>query len=125
MDSDLIQQGYQMNVRPLVLPGQAGTRTLFELNQSNVILDTIKPAEDGSGDLVLRLYETMGTRTVTKLKTTLPIQYVYLTDMLEKVILPLEHTIDGIDLEFGPFQILTIRLFPGISPADSGKSTMK
>jgi len=111
MDSGLVQQGYNLNIAPQMLPGKAETRTLFEIDQPNIILDTVKPAEDWSSrDVVLRLYESMGTRTRARLKIGLPCKRVYLTDMLENVKdeIPVEE--DGIDLEFGPFEILTLKL---------------
>ena len=108
--SGLVQQGYALNTPPLRAAGSAETRSLFSLNKANIILDTVKPAEDGSGDLVLRLYESMCTRTRARLETSLPVRTVALTNMLEEVKSELEIQHGGVMLEFSPFQILTLRM---------------
>ena len=110
IESGLVQQGYELNVPPLRAAGRAETRSLFSLDKSNIILDTVKPAEDGSGDLVLRLYESMSTRTCTRLALNLPVRAVQLTNMLEEKKADLVVKDDGVMLEFGPFEVLTLRL---------------
>ena len=111
MESDLVQQGYELNVPLLVYDGAAGSQSLFELDAPNIILDTVKPAEDGSEqDLVLRFYESMGTRTRVCLSTQFPVSAAYQTDMLETVIDPVEVVAGQLLLEFRPFEIKTLRL---------------
>ena len=111
IESGLVQEGYALNVAPQCMQGIGGTRSLFQLDQPNIILDTVKPPEDGNnGEIVLRLYEAMGTRTKAQLQTTLAIQSAYLTNMLEEVKSQLNPDEYRIHLEFGPFEIITIRL---------------
>lgn len=110
INGGVVQQGYELNIPPQRLPGSAESRSLFELDRSNIILDTVKPAEDGSGDLVLRLYESMSTRTCARLKIDLPVKKVQLTNMLERFKAELELQDGAVQLEFGPFEILTIRV---------------
>jgi alpha-mannosidase len=108
----LVQEGYQLNVAAQVIEGQAGSQSLFTLDQSNIILETVKPAEDGTAkDMVLRLYESLGTRTRVKLSTSLPI----ITCLPEPICLRrIQKTVDisdgSLNLEFRPFEILTLRL---------------
>ena len=111
IDSDLVRQGYQLNTAPLMLPGWSGSRTLFEVDQPNIILETVKPAEGRTtGQIVLRLYESMGTHTPAIVHTTLPVKAAYQTDMLEQVQSELE-VLDGqISLTFTPFKVVTLRL---------------
>lgn len=110
IESGVVQQGYELNVPPFRLTGSAENRSLFALNRSNIILDTVKPAEDGSGDLVLRLYESMSTRTCASLRIDLPVKQLQLTNMLEEVKAELDFIDGAVQLEFGPFEILTLRL---------------
>ena len=70
-----------------------------------MIIETIKPAEDGTG-VVLRLYESLGRPTTTALRTTLPHTSANETDLLERPIA----SADLGHLEFGPFEIKTIHL---------------
>ena len=110
MDSGLVQQGYQLNVPLQVCEGKAGRQSLFAMDAPNIILDTVKPAEDGSErDLVLRFYESMGTATRVRLTTQLPVSAAYRTDMLEAVLEPVEVVEGRLLLEFRPFEIKTLR----------------
>ncbi len=86
IESGLVQQGYELNDPVMMVKGNRQAQSLFELDQSNIILDTVKPPEDGSKtDVILRMYESMGTRTIASLKTSLAVEKVYHTDMLEQV----------------------------------------
>jgi alpha-mannosidase len=74
-------------------------------------LETVKPAETpGAGDVVLRLYEAMGNYTKTTLSTSLPFQFAYRTNMLEKPLEELDFDGRSLALEFHPFEIKTLRL---------------
>ena len=109
-DSRLIQEAYELNIPPLIIPGDAGEASLFNLDASNIILETIKPAEDGSTDIILRLYESLHASTICSLATSLPLQSAYQTDMLETSLLPLPVNTGKISLTFRPFEIKTLRL---------------
>src|SRR5207248_8963063 len=52
-------------------PGAAQPRSLFDLDDPNLVLDTVKRAED-SDALVLRLYEAHGARGIARLRPGLP-----------------------------------------------------
>jgi alpha-mannosidase len=110
IESGVVQQGYELNLPPLRLAGSSEQQSLFRLNRANIILETVKPAEDGSGDVVLRLYESMSTRTCAELEINLPIERVQLTNMLEAPKAELAINKQTVQLEFGPFEILTLRL---------------
>ena len=114
IDSDLVQQGYQLNVPVKVVEGNMGTQSLFSLDQSNILLDTVKPPEDASSNkIILRLYESMGTRTCVKLKTSLPIIAAHYSNMLEQMEGDIQFANNTMDLEFGPFEIKTLILETG------------
>jgi len=111
MDCDLVQQGYQLNVPLQICEGSGGVGSLFALDTPNIILETIKPAEDRAEDnLVLRFYECMGTKTSVRLTTSLPVSQVYQTNMLEQAIEKLDLLDNHIQLNFRPFEIKTLRL---------------
>jgi len=69
-----------------------------------------KCAEDGSGDVVVRLVETKRTATRCRLTTTLPVGEVIQTDMLENSLAPLASAGGQVTLEFRPFEVKTLRL---------------
>lgn len=109
-ESDVVRQGYELNCPATTASGAGGEKSLFSLDAANVIIETVKPAEDGSGDCIVRLYEAKKTATRCTLTTSLPVKSVGLTDMLENA--KTETTCEGgkISLDFGPFEIKTLRL---------------
>lgn len=110
-ESGVVQQGYQLNASLQTVTGNAGLKSLFQLDQLNIILETIKPAEDASaGDIVLRLYEAMGAKTRARLTTSLPVKSAHMADMLENVLESLAIKDGEIALEFRPFEIKTLRI---------------
>ena len=109
-ESDLVREGYDLNIPVVTASGAAGEGSLFTVDATNVIVETVKPAEDGSSDVVVRLYEAKRTATRCTLNTTLPAKAAAQTDMLENVERSLELTEGAVALEFRPFEVKTIRL---------------
>ena len=83
-DSGLVREGYALNLPVTVANGGSGERSLMSLDAENVVLEWVKPAEDGSGDVILRLYEAQRTATRTKLNLDLPVKMAWVTNMLEE-----------------------------------------
>ena len=108
--SGVVREAYELNVEPLVLPGDLGEGFLFNLNAPNIVIETIKPAEDNSGDTIVRLYELMRTATRAGLTCGLPSRQAWECDMLENIRQPLEIKSGRVVLEFRPFEIKTLRL---------------
>jgi alpha-mannosidase len=109
-DSGVVREAYELNMPATALPGAAGERSLFAVDAPGVVIETVKPAEDGSEDIVVRLYEATHCRTRCKLTTSLPVHSAEQTDMLERAEKALECIEGKIELEFRPFEIKTIRL---------------
>jgi len=109
-DSDLAQAAYELNVPALTVPGMAGEGWLFRVDAPNVIVETVKPAEDGSGDIIVRLYEAKRSATRCTLSTSLAPTKVLATNMLEEggEAVPFEN--GSVTLDFRPFEIKTLRL---------------
>ncbi|CAM4042440.1 alpha-mannosidase [Saccharibacillus endophyticus] len=84
--------------------------SLIDFDGTHVILDTVKPAEDGSG-VIVRLYESAGGRETVKLGWKTPISRVVSSGALEEDGEALE-LIDGssVSLSFKPYEIKTIKL---------------
>ncbi len=93
-----------------VAAGAAGRASILSVDAPNVIVETVKPAEDGSGDVVVRLYEAKRTATRCNLRTTLPVRGAAETNMLEEKERDLVVHDGQIALEFRPFEIKTVRL---------------
>ena len=101
-----VAQGYLLNQPPIVTQGLLPEGSFARTTAENVVIDTIKPAEDGVG-FVLRLYEAVGKETATALKLRLPAD-LSVCDLMEN---PLGEA-DGEHLLFTPFEIKTIRAIP-------------
>ncbi|MBN1943084.1 MAG: alpha-mannosidase [Phycisphaerae bacterium] len=109
-DSHLTRQGYELNVPVTAVAGSAERTSLFSLDADNVIIDAVKPAEDGSGDVIVRLYESLRTATNCMLSAALPVKAARQTDMLENKTGDLTVSKGSIALSFRPFEIKTVRL---------------
>ena len=109
IDSDVIRQGYELNVKPIVFKGKCDNFSFADIDKKNIFLDTIKPAEDGSGDIVLRLYEAAGAATKAKVKTVLNGE-AYLCNMLEEESEKTEFADGELLLDFRAFEVKTIRI---------------
>ena len=113
--SGVVREAYDLNVPATLAPGAvAGGKavSLFGVSAPNIIIETVKPAEDGSGDIVVRLYESMRTATRCALRTQLPVRAVVETDMLERRVKAVAFR-DGVcTMAFRPFEIKTLRLHP-------------
>jgi alpha-mannosidase len=109
-DCDVVREAYELNCPVSIIPGEAGTQSVFSLDKAEIILETVKLAEDGSNDIIVRLYESKRTHTQCILSTMLPVEKVSQTDMLERFQNELHIEKGRISLEFRPFEIKTVRL---------------
>jgi alpha-mannosidase len=102
---DVIRDGYRLNHPLLPAVGLDFASVAGTDAGSGVIVETLKPAENGGG-VIVRLYESLGRATTTSLRTTLGHAAVIETDVLERPIASadLDH------LEFDPFEIKTLLL---------------
>lgn len=117
-DEITIGQAYALNDPLIVHPmaageepsgGQAGPLALVEVNAPNVVVETIKQAEDGQG-LIVRLYESQRKRGRFTLTTALTLTEAWRTNLLEENQERLETDGRRLELDVGPYQILTLRL---------------
>jgi alpha-mannosidase len=109
-NSGVVAEAYDLNVPPLVVPGEAGEGSLFSLDAANIVLEAVKPAEDGSSDVILRLYESGRSATACTLSTLLPVHAAWECDMLETPGRGIPCVDARLSLDFRPFEIKTVRL---------------
>lgn len=84
----------------------------IRLDARGALISVIKPADDGSGDLVVRLWETRGASTSGTLSISRPAATAVLCNALEEPLSPKIISVkDGIvEIELDPFQIQTLRI---------------
>ncbi len=109
-ESRLVEEAYDLNVPVLAMPGAGPATSFFSLDSANVVIEAVKPAEDGSGDVIVRLYECKRSATDVKLVLGLPVKGAAQTNMLEEEPQPLALAGDTLALSFRPFEIKTLRL---------------
>ena len=112
LDSPVVREAASLNVPMGVTAGVRDRASAFTVDaeHGNIFIDTVKPAEDGSGDLILRLYEAKKADTVCALKLNIPARQVWECDMMENKEQELALTEEGIGLHFHPFEIKTVRV---------------
>ncbi|MBE3123561.1 MAG: alpha-mannosidase, partial [Planctomycetes bacterium] len=109
-ESGVVREGYDLNVPVLTVGGAAKTVSLLSVDAPNIVVEAVKPAEDGSGDVVVRLYESKRMATRATLTTSLKVRSASEATMLEKPQSPLAVKGGKMALEFRPFEIKTVRM---------------
>jgi alpha-mannosidase len=109
---EAIEDGYAQHL-PLRETVGAPVAPLLAVSEAGVVVEAVKLAEDRSGDVVVRLYESRGGRTSASLTTTFPWTSVEATDLLERAI-PSEAlgrmaAGESAQLVLRPFELLTLR----------------
>ena len=96
-----------------IAPGAgSGTATLPALvacDDRNVVIETVKKAED-SDDVVVRLYECHNTRGHAELALASPARQAWICDMEENELGEIELTDSLVPIAYKPFEIVTIKL---------------
>lgn len=106
---DAVNLGYQLAFPARDLDGNEPIPALVQSSSPQVIIDTVKLAEDGSRDLIVRIYESIGSRARCKLSFAGVAEEISLTNFLE--VAKDSHKSSGreIELELRPFQVTTVR----------------
>ena len=109
--ADVVKQGYELGIKPAVVQGGALDASYLSIDNDNIIIDTVKMAEDGSGDIIVRLYESKKAAVSTKLNVAFAKDFkAYACDMLENVKNELNAQNGAVDLSFRAFEIKTVRI---------------
>jgi alpha-mannosidase len=111
---DAVREGYRIHL-PERHAEAGGTITpLVEVDRPGVVISAVKLADDGSGDVVVRLYEAEGARSRTTLTANFDLTTATACDLLERPLAAAEPQAvsgaGGIELSLRPFEIVTLRL---------------
>ena len=110
LESPVVREAYDLNVPLVTAEGVAPSFSAFEVDAENVFIDTVKPAEDGSGDIILRLYEAKRADMACRLGIHLPAAEVSLCDLLENPLESLPVEKGEVALRFHTFEVKTLRI---------------
>ncbi|MFF2062414.1 alpha-mannosidase [Streptomyces sp. NPDC058200] len=108
---ETVQEGLALNL-PLRVAAAPEQPPLVNVDNPAVTVEAVKLAEDRSGDVVVRLYESAGGRAEATLRIGFPVTGARVTDLLERPLHDAEPGEKGLRLRLRPFQILTLRLTP-------------
>ncbi|WP_171168983.1 glycoside hydrolase family 38 C-terminal domain-containing protein [Streptomyces sp. I05A-00742] len=111
---DAVCEGYRVNLPERRVPGDRGVAPLVHVDNEAVVVSAVKLADDASGDVVLRLYESLGGRARTDLSFGFPAGAVHRCDLLERPLEPVEPADGGaVTLALRAFEIVTLRVERG------------
>lgn len=113
--SDTPRRAYYLNY-PMTAAKALGEKTLLptsfsfvSTDKENVIVDTVKEAEDGT-DTIIRLFETKGAKTKVRLSFGIPVSKIHMTDLMEENGTPLSKEGDTLSLTVNPYEIITLKI---------------
>ncbi len=114
-NTDIAKQAYYLNY-PMTAVAAAGSADTLPLSYSavtvdaeNVICEVVKQGEKCE-DTVLRLYESKNKRTTATLTLGIPAREVFLCDMMENELEKLDLADGKLELDFGGFEIVTLKV---------------
>lgn len=110
---DAAREGYRLNLPPRVVEGANEVEPLVISDQPSIVVETVKLADDRSGDVVVRLYEARGARASGTVTVGCEVSDVVETDLLERTTarpdaLAGRHG-SSVELTLRPFQLVTLR----------------
>ncbi|MCC3290932.1 glycoside hydrolase family 38 C-terminal domain-containing protein [Arthrobacter sp. zg-Y1110] len=111
---EAVAEGYRLNLPLRTIGGVERTTVdpLVRLDNPALVVEAVKLAEDGSGDVIVRVYEAHGTRARGTLTTDFSHNGVTETDLLER---PRESSAlrksdaNNTELVLRPFELVTLR----------------
>lgn len=106
-----MEEAFDLNVPLMVLEGEvAEEAAFFEVDATNVLLDTVKKAEDDER-VILRLYEYMNRQTDVTIASHKTIERAVLCNMLEEEEQELIVEENQIHVSFKPFEVQTVKVY--------------
>ncbi|MGI6173026.1 MAG: alpha-mannosidase [Christensenellales bacterium] len=110
-----VREAYSLNEPLRAFAGDASAKrsvapfSFAEIDCKNVIIDTIKGAEDGDG-IILRAYESEGARGTAKVSLCIPIASVAECNLMEEDERDVATDKGGFAFAFKPYEIKTFRI---------------
>lgn len=89
--------------------GDLSDKSIIAADPANIVIETIKEAEDGRG-IIVRFYESQRQRGRVTLTTAFPIREAWQTNLLEEDQTSIQVDGQQIDLDVTPYEIVTVRI---------------
>ncbi len=106
-----VEEAYKLNQPLLVQTGAqaVGEYSFASTDSANVVIETIKQAEDGSG-VVIRMYESENAYTKAKLTVNHEFGKAQICNLLEEPEYTAQTAGNTIDVVFKPYEVVTVKL---------------
>ncbi len=113
---EVLHEAEALNMPLRVVTGQSSSAPgpVVTLDHRGVQISSVKHADDGSGDLIVRLYEACGDRALVTLRAPEPVRGALRCNLLEEPTTAIECSDGIVSLTLRPFELVTLRLARGI-----------
>lgn len=110
-----VERGYAMAYPIRTRSASRTLPPLVRVSGGRMIVETLKLADDRSGDLVVRVYEPLGARCKSVLSFGVAFASASVADLLERPLdeVQLANGGQSLSVQLAPFEIRTLRLRPG------------
>jgi len=105
----VVPEAWALNVPPRLVDAGVSP-SVASVDHPGVVITAVKAADDGSGDLVVRLHEALGGRARTTLRTAVTFASCVACDLFERPVGELAPAGDAVAVELRPFEVRTLRL---------------
>lgn len=100
-------EGIRINSLPTVIRGAREVEPLVSVSGEGIVVSAVKLADDGSGDVIVRVYEALGRRTIGELAVGFEHREVREVSLIEDDI---DDARTGGELRLRPFEVRTVRI---------------
>jgi alpha-mannosidase len=100
-------EGIRINALPTLVRGAREVEPLVSVQGEGIVVSAVKLADDGSGDVIVRVYEALGRRAVGELTVGFEHREVREVSLIEDDI---EEARRGGELKLRPFEVRTLRI---------------
>lgn len=108
--ASVIRPAYMLNVPCLVSKGKFEALPLAKADKPNIIVESVKPCEDGERAYIVRFYEGEGTRTLCNISLWEGVSEYAFTNMLEEPLCEVKKG-NSFQMELRPFEIVTLKAY--------------
>ncbi|WP_269939574.1 alpha-mannosidase [Arthrobacter sp. HY1533] len=105
--AEATRAGIELNAPATVVRGGQDVAPLVTVQGKGIIVSGVKMADDGSGDVIVRVYESLGRRTTGTITADFQHSELREVSLIED---PLEDARTGGELRLRPFEVRTVRI---------------
>ncbi len=106
----VVRPAYEFNVPVIAVQGCAAEyKSLADIDSPDIIVESMKRSEDGRA-IIMRMYNADNSHVHCRVDFGIHVVRLSQTNMLEEIERDLDLHVNGVELDFRPFEIKTLRL---------------